>query len=121
MRLVGLFAAAGLFATALGQPALAQCNLGNGIKHVVYLQFDNVIGPNSPQHQENIDNHNKAVADFEGIIVHCAKGSSLCAKNSAPDILKDEPGGYNGFTALYGNVNVQPQISPGGPVKDLDG
>jgi hypothetical protein len=61
------------------------------------------------------------VADFEGIIVHCAKGSSLCAKNSAPDILKDEPGGYNGFTALYGNVNVQPQISPGEPVLDLDG
>ena len=35
--------------------------------------------------------------------------------------MKDEPGGYNGFTALYGNVNVQPQISPTGPVKDLDG
>ena len=257
MRRVGLFAAAGLFGAALGQPALAQCNLGNGIKHVVYIQFDNVhfrrdnpnvpsdleqmpnllnflegngafltnhwtplishtsvdivtamtgvygdkfgvpignsiglfgpngvatfpssftywtdlladglpemldqrgknapapwvpftragcnvgafsianmefentttdidnvFGPNSPQHQENISNHNKAVADFEGIIVHCAKGSSLCAKNSAPDILKDEPGGYSGFTALYGNVNVQPQISPGGPVLDLDG
>jgi hypothetical protein len=35
--------------------------------------------------------------------------------------LKDEPGGYTGFTALYGNVNVQPQMSPSGPVKDLDG
>jgi hypothetical protein len=42
-------------------------------------------------------------------------------RNSAPDILKDEPGGYNGFKALYRNVNAQPQISPGGPVKDLDG
>jgi hypothetical protein len=257
MRRLGLLVAAGLFVAALGQPALAQCNLGNGIKHVVYIQFDNVhfrrdnpnvpsdleqmpnllnflegngafltnhwtplishtsvdivtaltgvygdkfgvpignsiglfgpngvatfpssftywtdlladglpemldqrgknapapwvpftragcnvgafsianmefentttdidnvFGPNSPQHQENISNHNKAVADFEGIIVHCAKGSSLCAKNSAPDILKDEPGGYSRFTALYGNVNVQPQISPGGPVLDLDG
>jgi hypothetical protein len=257
MRRVGIFAAAGLIAAALAQPALAQCNLGNGIKHVVYIQFDNVhfrrdnpnvpsdleqmpnllnflegngafltnhwtplishtsvdivtaltgvygdkfgvpignsiglfgpngvatfpssftywtdlladglpemldqrgknapapwvpftragcnvgafsianmefentttdidnvFGPNSPQHQENIDNHNKAVADFEGIIVHCAKGSSLCANNAAPDILKDEPGGYTGFTALYGNASVQPQISPGGPVTDLDG
>ena len=83
--------------------------------------IDNVFGPNSPEHQENVNNHNKAVADFEGIVVHCAKGSALCANNSAPDILNDEPGGYNGFTALYGNVNVQPQISPGGPVKDLDG
>jgi hypothetical protein len=83
--------------------------------------IDNVFGPNSPQHQENLDNQNKAVADFEGIIVHCAKGSPLCAQNGAPDILTDEPGGYEGFTALYGNANVQPQISPGGPVTDLDG
>ncbi|HEY2538374.1 MAG TPA: hypothetical protein VGI28_02565, partial [Stellaceae bacterium] len=30
-------------------------------------------------------------------------------------------GGYTGFTALFGNVNVAPQISPGGPVTDLDG
>src|SRR6516164_6309588 len=65
--------------------------------------------------------HAKPVADFEGIIIHCAQNSPLCAKNSAPDVLKDEPGGYNGFMALYGNVNVQPQISPNGPVKDLDG
>jgi hypothetical protein len=40
---------------------------------------------------------------------------------SAPDILKDEPGGYNGFNALYGNINVQPRISPKGAVTDLDG
>ena len=83
--------------------------------------INNVFGPNSPQAMEAASNHNKAVADFEGIIVHCAKQSPLCAKNSAPDLLLDEPGGYNGFTALYGNVNVQPQISASGPVKDLDG
>jgi hypothetical protein len=83
--------------------------------------INNVFGPNSPQAMEAASNHNKAVADFEGIIVHCAKQSPLCAKNSAPDLLPDEPGGYNGFTALYGSVNVQPQILPSGPVKDLDG
>jgi hypothetical protein len=83
--------------------------------------IDNVFGPNSPQHQENLSNHAKAVADFEGIIIHCAQGSPLCAQNSAPDLLNDEPGGYTGFTALYGNANVQPQISPGGPITDLDG
>src|SRR5271169_5021472 len=83
--------------------------------------INNVFGPNSPQAMEAASNPTKAVADFEGIIIHCAQGSPLCAKNSAPDLLKDEPGGYAGFTALYGNVNVQPQISPGGPVKDLDG
>jgi hypothetical protein len=83
--------------------------------------IDNVFGSNSPQHQENLDNHTKAVADYEGISVHCAKESPLCAQNAAPDLLKDEPGGYTGFTGLFGNINVQPQISPGGPVKDLDG
>jgi hypothetical protein len=35
--------------------------------------------------------------------------------------LKDEPQGYTGFTALFGNANVQPQISPQGPITDLDG
>jgi len=86
----------------------------------VTIDIDNVFGPNSPQHQEAASNRNKAVADFEGIIVHCAKGSRLCATNGAPDILKDEPGGYDGFLALYGNANVQPQISPAGLVTDLD-
>jgi hypothetical protein len=68
-----------------------------------------------------LDNHTKAVADFVGISIHCANASPLCARNAAPDLLKDEPGGYTGFTGLFGNINVQPQISPGGPVKDLDG
>jgi len=83
--------------------------------------INNVFGPTSPEAQEAASNFRKAIADFEGIIVHCAKGSALCARNSGPDLLADEPGGYQGFTALYGNVNVQPQISPSGPVLDLDG
>jgi hypothetical protein len=36
-------------------------------------------------------------------------------------LLPDEPGGYAGFKALFGNLHVQPVISPKGPVKDLDG
>jgi hypothetical protein len=83
--------------------------------------IDTVFGPASPEHQENLQDHNKAVADFEGIIIHCAKKSRVCAGAGAPDILQDEPGGYFGFSALYGNKNVQPQISPNGPVTDLDG
>src|SRR5437868_3683073 len=63
-----------------------------------------------------------ATQDYEGISVHCAKGSSLCSNSFAkPDLLPDEPGGYSGFSALYGNINVQPVISPSGPVTDLDG
>ena len=83
--------------------------------------INNVFGPNSPQAMEATTNRSKAIADFEGIIVHCAKNSPLCTNNAAPDALPDEPGGYNGFSALFGNANVQPQISPAGPVKDLDG
>jgi hypothetical protein len=63
-----------------------------------------------------------ATQDYEGIAIHCAQGSPLCSNSHAkPDLLPDEPGGYNGFSALYGNINVQPVISPSGPVTDLDG
>ena len=68
----------------------------------------------------------KPSTDYLGIAVHCAIGSPLCngAKNApyaANDLLPDEPGGYQGYRALYGNKFLQPVISPGGPVKNLDG
>jgi hypothetical protein len=60
--------------------------------------------------------------DFLGIAIHCALGSKLCNNGFAlNDPLPDEPNGYTGFKGLFGNVNVQPVISPSGPVKDLDG
>jgi hypothetical protein len=71
--------------------------------------------------------------DYLGIAIHCANdSSSQCNKqgaNARPDVLADEPGPngepgpgrYTGFSALYGNINVQPVISPSGPVMDLDG
>jgi hypothetical protein len=102
--------------------------LRRGAFSIANLEFENVtsdintvFGPNSPQAMEAASNRAKAIADFEGIIIHCAQGSALCGKKGAPDFLPDEPGGYVGFTALYGNANVQPAISPSGPVKDLDG
>ena len=58
-------------------------------------------------------------ADYQGIAVHCAQNAaSICSRNpslAAPDKLLDEPGGYNGYSALYGNVNVGPAIG-GTPV-----
>src|ERR1700730_16360097 len=79
----------------LGFRSLAGCDVG--AFSVANIEFENVtsdidtvFGANSPQHQEAATNRTKAIADFEGIAVHCAKGSPLCAKNSAPDILKDE-------------------------------
>jgi hypothetical protein len=50
----------------------------------VTSDIDMVFGANSPQHQKAATSRAKAIADFEGIAVHCAKGSPLCAKNSAP-------------------------------------
>jgi hypothetical protein len=68
-------------------------------------------------------NFDGAVADYEGVAIHCARGSEVCAKENhgEPDVLPDEPGGYSGFKALYGHKFVAPVISPGGPVNDLDG
>ena len=63
-----------------------------------------------------------ATQDYEGVAIHCAKGSALCNNSFAkPDLLPDEPGTYTGFSALFGNINVQPVISPKGSVTDLDG
>src|SRR5262245_58876950 len=61
----------------------------------------------------------KPNTDWLGIAIHCARNSVRCA-NGRADLLPDEPGGYTGFNALFGNINVQPAISSG-PVKDLDG
>lgn len=63
-----------------------------------------------------------AEADLFGIAIHCARSSTLCSSAQArPDLLPDEPGGYVGFSGLFGNRHVQPVISPGGPVRTLDG
>ena len=64
MKRIFLVAALLAAATALvppGNAAAAQsCNLGNGIKHVVYLQFDNVHfrrdNPNVPSDLEQMPN-----------------------------------------------------------------
>jgi hypothetical protein len=80
----------------------------------------NVFGAGSPEATEATTNPTKAKADFLGIAVHCAQNSPICAKGK-PDVLTDEPGGYQGFNALFGGVNVQPAVSPKGPVKDIDG
>ncbi len=84
-----------------------------------------VFGAHSPQAREaeNPKLANKAAADFEGLAVHCARGSAVCAaaRGGRPDLLPGEPGGYHGYSALYGNKLVQPAISPSGPVRNLYG
>jgi hypothetical protein len=84
-----------------------------------------VFGANSPEAKEaeNPKLANKATADFEGLLIHCAKTSATCAaaRGGQPDVLPSEPGGYSGYRALFGYKFVQPTISPGGPVRNLSG
>ena len=85
---------------------------------------DTVFGATSPEHNENSSNPTLAHADFEGIAIHCAQNSLVCARSPKPvaDLLPNEPGGYNGFQALFGNKYVAPAINNGnGYVLDLDG
>jgi hypothetical protein len=83
-----------------------------------------VYGAGSPEASEANSNFDKAVADFEGIAIHCAQNSPLCAAagvHAKPDLLADEPGGYTGFNGIFGNLYIQPVVNPGGPILDLDG
>ena len=92
------------------------------------------FGAYSPEWQEGLASQtapygsaetNLATTDFVGIAVHCAKsGSSICANNpnARADQLPDEPGGYNGFQALFGAKYVNPAITNGLPaVQDVYG
>jgi hypothetical protein len=63
-----------------------------------------------------------AQTDFVGIALHCARESAICATpNAKPDLLPDEPEGYNGFLGLFGAKYVNPAITGGGVLlNDLD-
>jgi hypothetical protein len=88
----------------------------------VSSDINNVFGSASSEAQEAASNFDKAVADFEGISIHCAPHSQICGRAGQPDKLPDEPGGYDGFDALFGNTFVAPRINHGQPsVNDLDG
>jgi hypothetical protein len=82
-----------------------------------------VFGPNSPDAKEAEGaNQTKAAADYEGLSVHCAKASAVCATHhSVADLLPDEPGGYNGYRALFGAKYIDPVLNSTGPVKNFNG
>ena len=67
----------------------------------------------------------QAQTDFVGIAIHCgAASTSKCAgdADARTDSLPDEPGGYDGFNALFGAKYVDPAISGGNPcVNDTSG
>jgi hypothetical protein len=102
------------------------------------LDINTVFGPNSPEAQQVANDtdsfKDQETADYVGVAVHCAKGSALCANATAvkygqttpsstasPDLLPDEPGGYNGYTALFGHKYVAPELGAGTPNVSHDG
>ena len=98
----------------VGVAAMANMELENADTDVI-----TVFGANSPEAKEAKKNPSQAEADFEGIAIHCAKDSRVCAAGPArPDLLPDEPGGYKGFDALFGHKYVAEAI---GPIKDING
>jgi hypothetical protein len=60
---------------------------------------------------------NLAQTDFVGLAIHCGSGGGICAGNphARPDLLPDEPGGYNGFQGLFGGKYVNPAICAANP------
>ncbi|HLL78392.1 MAG TPA: hypothetical protein VKT25_02765 [Ktedonobacteraceae bacterium] len=106
----------------------AGCNFGavataNTILENTAIDVPTVFGAGSPQAIEAQANPVLAQADFVGIGIHCAQSSALCSStnNGRPDLLPNEPGGYNGYMGLFGHKYVAPQISPSGPLTDLNG
>ena len=103
-----------------GTVAAANTDLENTVPDVSL-----VFGAHSAEAKEaeNPKLQGKAAADFEGLIIHCARTSAVCAasRGGRPDRLPDEPDGYHGYQALFGNKFVQPAISPDGPVRNLNG
>jgi hypothetical protein len=90
----------------------------------------NFFGPNSPEvAQLNADTDSfkdAETADYVGVGVHCAQKSPVCLNAEAvkfgqttpshtavTDVLPDEPGGYSGFQALFGNKYLAPVIGGG--------
>jgi hypothetical protein len=106
----------------------AGCNFGSVLSGNTALEntgsdITTVFGANFTEEQEAKSNPTKAQADFVGIAVHCAAGDALCSNvhNGKSDVSPDEPGGYGGYLGLFGNKYVAPQISPNGPMTDLEG
>jgi len=123
----------------------AGCNVGdvataNQELENTAVDLPKVFGANSPevaQLNADPDSYKDAeTADYVGIGVHCAQGAGAQFCSSAQgvkygqtspsptavsDALPNEPGGYNGYLALFGHRYVAPQLGAGTPSLSHDG
>ena len=117
----------------------AGCSVGdfstaNMVLENSVVDIPTVFGPSSPEAAQLAADaagapfYNAETADYIGVGLHCAKGDALCAQAQAvkfgqtspsatavADKLPSEPGGYNGYQALFGAKYVAPQIGAGLP------
>jgi hypothetical protein len=88
-----------------------------------------VFGANSPEAVETAANPDRfkdiQVAEYVGEAIHCAQGAAICANSShaVADTLPTEPGGYNGYQALFGAKYIAPQLvaADGPQIGDANG
>src|SRR5215468_10980686 len=98
----------------------AGCSVGdfstaNMVMENTNLDIPNVFGPDSPEAADNnADTGFKdlTTSKYVGEAVHCAKTDAACngAQRAVADKLPTEPGGYNGYQALYGYKYVNPLL-----------
>ncbi len=110
----------------VGAVASANMELENGSPDIA-----DAFGPNSPEQAQYAADPNyykdQETNDYIGLAVHCARGqeAAVCANAQAvkygqttpsptavPDLLPTEPGGYRGYTALFGHKYIQPVVGP---------
>ncbi|HLQ62086.1 MAG TPA: hypothetical protein VK131_09495 [Candidatus Acidoferrales bacterium] len=106
----------------------AGCSMGAvGVANTVLentgTDIPTVFGAGSEQAQQAVTAAGQASSDFVGVAIHCPRGAELCSPQNGgrPDLLPDEPGGYHGYSALFGHRYVAPQIAARGILKDLGG
>jgi hypothetical protein len=109
----------------VGEVATANAELEN-----TAVDIPKVFGAGSPEDKQLINDPDSykdpETADYVGVAVHCAKGSSFCASatgvkygqptassTASADLLPDEPGGYTGYQALFGHKYLAPQLGAG--------
>jgi hypothetical protein len=115
----------------------AGCNVGEFSTANVDLEntavdIPKVFGPGAPENKQLTSDPNPfkdaEVADYVGVAVHCAQGSTFCSSakgvkfgqttatpTAVTDALPNEPGGYNGYQALFGARYIAPQLGAGTP------
>jgi hypothetical protein len=117
----------------------AGCTVGdfstaNMVLENAAVDVPTVFGAGSPEAIETAANPDRfkdiQVAEYVGEAIHCARGAAICANSprAVPDSLPDEPGGYDGFQALFGAKYIAPAIGGGAsvthdgfPVTDANG